>query len=134
MTHRDYQRDHAAAFEPILVRHRDWLEGNPGHTVFECEIGWAGLLGDLFDAVAGHVRDDNGTVRIGQIKEKYGTLRVYWTAFVASDVDDRIEKLIDVAEMRSAIECEICGNPARLRGNRWVQTLCDLHAKAKGMS
>lgn len=127
-----YETDHAAAFTPILERHRDWLEGEPHHSVFECEPGWAGLMFDLFDAVAPVVRADEGRVEIRQIKEKYGVLSVIWRAFVSPEADAEIEALIDIAELRSAIECEVCGQPARLRGKGWVQTLCDHHAKERG--
>lgn len=64
--------------------------------------------------------------RASQVKEKFGTLRFYM-----SSSNDKIEKLIDEAERKSAITCEECGEPGVLRGGGWLKTLCDKHATEK---
>lgn len=57
-----------------------------------------------------------------QIKEKYGTLRFYY-----SGGDDYINGIIAYAESMSQTTCEICGDKGLLRGFGWVKTTCDKH-------
>lgn len=61
--------------------------------------------------------------RFLQIKEKFGTLRVY-----LDHADDRIMALMDMAERLSEVTCEQCGEPGELRTGGWLKTLCDEHA------
>jgi hypothetical protein len=55
-----------------------------------------------------------------QIKEKYGTLRVYY-----SGGDDFCQGVIDMAESMSSVTCEDCGVPGKAREGGWIRTLCD---------
>jgi hypothetical protein len=55
-----------------------------------------------------------------QVKEKYGTLRFYM-----SSETDEMDAAIHKAEYLSSKTCDICGKAGRLRGEHWVQTLCD---------
>ena len=48
-----------------------------------------------------------------QVKEKFGTLRFYYTGG-----DDRIDGMVRMAESMSAVTCETCGAPGKLRGDR----------------
>jgi hypothetical protein len=57
---------------------------------------------------------------VGQIKEKFGLLRVYIGEGTKA-MFDRINK----AEEDSAYICEECGGEGKLRDTRWVRTLCD---------
>jgi hypothetical protein len=60
-----------------------------------------------------------------QVKEKFGTLRVYTEVDPA--VRDRALELVAAAERRSAATCEDCGDPGTLRENgRWDLTLCEV--------
>ncbi len=59
-----------------------------------------------------------------QIKEKFGTLRFYYWGG-----DDYCRGIESMAESMSAVTCEVCGSPGKLRKGGWVQTLCDEHAK-----
>lgn len=62
-------------------------------------------------------------VEIAQVKEKFGTLRVY-TQTIDSDVD----AIIDAAEKLSEFTCESCGRPGELRNTHgWLKTACDSH-------
>lgn len=63
-----------------------------------------------------------------QIKEKFGTLRFYYTGG-----DDYIDGLVRMAESMSAVTCETCGNPGERHGGGWVTTLCKEHAEARGI-
>ena len=61
--------------------------------------------------------------QIQQIKEKFGSLRVY-----VSYGDEVVHELIGYAEYLSSVTCEVCGAPGEMRNDRWVKTLCDDHA------
>ena len=55
-----------------------------------------------------------------QIKEKFGTLRVY-----TNMTDSFCDGVIAMAESMSAITCERCGLPAkRINDDGWIVTLC----------
>ncbi len=58
-----------------------------------------------------------------QVKEKFGTLRFYM-----SSSTDEMEAWIDEAEAESAVTCEECGAPGKLRGKGWLYTACDAHS------
>lgn len=57
-----------------------------------------------------------------QVKEKFGTLRFYY-----SGGDEYISGFVSMAESMSAVTCETCGNPGRARGQGWITTLCQKH-------
>lgn len=61
-----------------------------------------------------------------QIKEKFGTLRFYYHGG-----DDYIRGLEAMADSMSAVICEDCGKPGKLRTGGWVRTLCEDHAHEK---
>jgi hypothetical protein len=57
-----------------------------------------------------------------QVKEKFGTLRFYY-----SGGDDVIDGMVSIAESLSAVTCEECGSPGSTRDGGWIRTLCDKH-------
>ena len=63
-------------------------------------------------------------VVVDQVKEKFGTLRFYY-----SGGDDVIDGMVQIAESMTSVTCEVCGNVGRRRGSGWVRTLCDEHSK-----
>lgn len=64
--------------------------------------------------------------KIVQIKEKFGTLRFYTNGWT-----DEIGAAITEAERASAVTCEDCGEPGKLRGRTWLFTSCDAHARGE---
>lgn len=98
------------------------LRGNLMAFGCECGDGWYGILERLLVDIA--AMSPPADFAILQVKEKYGTLRVY-----VSSASDAIFDRIDQAELESAATCEICGKPGKLRGTHWVETLCDDCAK-----
>jgi hypothetical protein len=84
----------------------------------ECGDGWYDILRDLC------LKIKDTDTKFVQIKEKFGTLRVYvWNA------TDEVYAEIDKAEALSAKTCEQCGAPGVTRGGGWIQTLCDTCAR-----
>lgn len=101
----------------------------------ECGPGWYDIIDSLFIAIE-DVLDESvhayknidRLLRVGQIKEKFGGLRVHLD--YGDDITDseyaRMEEAIEKAEGESIRTCENCGKPGRLRVDRgWMRTLCD---------
>lgn len=57
---------------------------------------------------------------IKQVKEKFGTLRVYLEGY-----DNVIAEISNFAESMSVTTCEECGNIGEIRKFKWIKTLCD---------
>lgn len=106
----------------------------------ECGNGWFGIISSLCWMIRQH--EDNKIwrkkyleendleklkqepeyfpVKFDQIKEKYGTLRVYF-----SGGDEYVEGLVSMAEAISGKICEVCGNKGQPNKGGWISTLCD---------
>jgi len=77
----------------------------------ECGIGWRGLLekvcGELERMIAAIPARNRDDYRATQVKQKFGTLRLYMGRYTDEMVD-----AIRVAEMESMDTCETCGGKA----------------------
>ena len=90
------------------------------------ESGWNHILEQLFSKIEkrlsenNDLRDPDMGFRIDQIKEKFGSLRIYVTT-----MDNQIHDWVNEAEKASGITCEICGNEGSLhKKGIWLKTLC----------
>lgn len=72
------------------------------------------------------VRDIVPQVVVDQVKEKFGTLRFYY-----SGGDDTIDGMVRMAESMSAVMCEECGNPGTQNSRGWIKTLCETHRQER---
>jgi hypothetical protein len=93
--------------------------------------GWRDLLERACVRIRAAIRADDAAASFGfsQIKEKFGTLRIYAEGALSPEVDALVEEAIDLAEARSATTCEVCGEPGRLYGGGWLTTRCAAHAE-----
>ena len=97
---------------------------------FECNDGWFNILNQLMASIQHHIDWKNRKeeivpqVTLDQVKEKFGTLRFYYTGG-----DDYIYGLVSMAETMSGVTCEHCGNVGRQRGRGWLYTACDEHTR-----
>ncbi len=82
--------------------------------------GWVPLLDRLFMRIESHVQFNPTPVVVGQVKEKFGGLRVYF-----DESDDFVNGLGTMAESVSWMICEDCGARGELRCGGWIRTLCD---------
>jgi len=95
---------------------------------FECGDGWFPILNQLMGNIQHHIDWKNRTeevvpqVVLEQVKEKFGTLRFYY-----SGGDDYISGLVSMAESMSGIMCETCGNPGTRTSGGWIKTACKEH-------
>ena len=100
---------------------------------FDCGDGWYNIINMLCTNIQSHERNNklNNVVMppviATQVKEKYGTLRFYYTGG-----DDYINGVVAMAEYMSGVTCETCGAPGEIRDVGWMRTLCDVHAKEQG--
>ena len=86
----------------------------------------------LAEIVAGDFRqvpDAIPQVTLDQVKEKFGTLRFYYTGG-----DEYISGMVTMAEAMSGVTCEDCGDPGERRGGGWIYTACDLHTKPEHLN
>jgi len=90
--------------------------------------GWLGLTLPIIEEVRRYnIKNPENEIKIDQIKEKYGSLRIY-----LSHEPDYLEAMICKAEHESEYICEICGARGKNEEiNGWYMTLCDEHRKAK---
>jgi hypothetical protein len=111
---------------------------------FACGDGWFNILDQLMGNIQHHIDwnlrqrqvavDYNSKaapesmrkvpelvpqVTLDQVKEKFGTLRFYYTGG-----DDYIDGMVRLAESMSGVICEGCGNVGERRGGGWVHTYC----------
>jgi hypothetical protein len=97
--------------------------------------GWRDLVETAIERIANAVAGSpRGLVRIGQIKEKYATLRVYLDSQIglSEPASDAIDRAICLATARSACTCERCGAEGRLyKYGRTFVTSCDVHGRGK---
>jgi len=100
---------------------------------FECGDGWYNILNALMGNIQHHIDWNNQNfekgytqykqvpqVTLDQVKEKFGTLRFYYTGG-----DDYVRGLVTMAESMSAITCETCGNPGTQTRGGWIKTICE---------
>lgn len=91
---------------------------------FECGGGWYWLIDNLCKTIQSYI-DDNAHLNIWQVvatqvKEKYGTLRFYYTGG-----DETIGGMVWLAEHLSGKICEECGSNDTVTQTRgWIKTRC----------
>ena len=88
-------------------------------TLEECKSqvgkGWAELITRCYEACK-----TTDSVRILQVKEKFGGLRFY-----IYGGNDYVDDVITKAEKESSSICEKCGKPGEPRDFSWIKTLCE---------
>jgi hypothetical protein len=140
---RDCERAHLALWtvesrttgdwrDRIVQRHPQLFRDERGRTPGYPQVGpgWAELIGLAAERIASASRNATVPIRIFEVKEKYGTLRLHTGRIDDPTVADAVEEAIALAEARSACTCEECGGKGRLyeRGDV-LATLCGRHAR-----
>lgn len=114
---------------PSLFRGKDMLiTENLMSFGCECSDGWFNIINAACSVIATHTEHEGKTdFLFTQIKEKYGTLRMY-----SDGGDAYTDGIIAMAEAMSGVTCELCGAPGKLKGGGWLTTRCDkCHPKDK---
>jgi hypothetical protein len=98
----------------------------------ECGEGWRDLLGRACIRIRAALETHGGSFRFTEIKEKYGTARLYWEGALPEEAEEKVDEAIDLAWACSAYTCEQCGQPGRLfNRSGWFATACDEHGKGE---
>ena len=120
-TYSEAIRLHNETFEPF----RDMFKQSFGVST---NPGWYPMVEKLLLDIRALPKDD-GLVRINQIKEKFGGLRVYVEVSGSGDFKERVRGMIDQAEKQASRTCEFCSNPGVLRSAGWMRVTCEKHSK-----
>jgi len=89
--------------------------------------GWLDLVASICYTINSHEkaleqkwRENVDYVVFQQLKEKFGTLRVYYMGG-----DEYIHGAVRMAENYSSKVCEMCGSSGRPTKTRWIKVLCE---------
>jgi hypothetical protein len=96
----------------------------------DCGNGWYKILDELCYELSNLDVD----VVFDQVKEKFGTLRIYYHMnfdFGINVYYEKIDKIVYEAEKMSAETCEVCGSKGKLRTDGWFRVLCDTCEETK---
>lgn len=99
---------------------------------FDCGDGWFNIINRLCQNIQHHIDWKNkekevvAQVVVSQVKEKYGTLRFYY-----SGGDDTIDGMVSMAESMSGVTCEECGNIGESNNGGWIKVLCETHREER---
>lgn len=89
----------------------------------ECGKGWKHLYQPIIDYVAEYNKDkdEDERIRIMQIKEKFGELRIYLSHYT-----EELDEMISEAEDKSYNTCETCGKyiEGPIEEHHWIYPLC----------
>jgi hypothetical protein len=91
---------------------------------FQCHPGWAPLLYDLLGELERLIveRPELADMRVLQIKEKFGVLKIYVSDHASSD---DVWNLLERYQQASSEVCERCGEPGELiHTDFWARTAC----------
>lgn len=92
--------------------------------------GWYGIIRAMCFAISRHIEHTDKPIdfKFTQVKEKFGTLRVY-----SEGADEFIRGVIRMAENMSAATCEVTGGPGQMcRKGHWFRTLSREQAAKDG--
>jgi hypothetical protein len=99
---------------------------------FDCGDGWFNIINQLCQNIQHHIDWKNkekevvAQVVVSQVKEKYGTLRFYY-----SGGDDTIDGMVSMAESISGVTCETCGDVGISTNEGWIKVLCETHREER---
>ncbi len=97
---------------------------------YELDDGWYSVLDGMCAEITELYKKSGLPINIKpeQIKEKYGTLRFYYSfdGDTPSELKKEITDIVIKWERKSATVCEECGADGELRGDMsYISTLCD---------
>jgi hypothetical protein len=112
-----------------VIRYIDELERVFGYLIpytsgYVCR-GWMQLIWNMLQEIDVTTNVEDGHPEFVDIKEKYGTLRVY-----GGNITDEVQNIIDRYSDLSAKTCMTCGQPGKMRDkSEWYYVSCDQHER-----
>lgn len=100
---------------------------------FVCGDGWYNIIDEFLSRLTLILKREKFTIDIIQIKEKFGSLRIYYNMNDEQEKHRKeVRNILMLAELKSFKTCEICGKDGDIRqDNGWVSTLCNSCVKEK---
>lgn len=123
-----WQQELIARHPEIFVRKTAGRPFSPAYPT--CGYGWSEIVTRAVERVS--AAGAGCRLHFSQIREKDGSLRMYWKAdaSVPETIEQAIQDAVALAEARSACTCEVCGSPGRLYcSGSFVMTRCPVHAR-----
>jgi hypothetical protein len=141
----DPQLARLIAAHPLLFR------GKPPKSFSHLPAGWFAIVDRLCSDIEAELGQEGcASFSMLQIKEKFATLRLYYSLAESRDVHidamiagagrqhliaahgksvaiDRVRDLVGAASAASAVTCDMCGQPGASRDMNWERTLCEMH-------
>ena len=124
--------NHQDTYTEAMCLHNETF--NPFRDMFKQSFGvstnpgWYPLVEKLLLDFRALPQED-GVVRINQIKEKFGGLRVHVEVSGSDDFNERVVLMIEQAEKEASRTCEFCSDPGVLRTPGWTRVTCEKHSK-----
>ncbi|MBY3575408.1 hypothetical protein HFN65_31210 [Rhizobium laguerreae] len=94
----------------------------------ECGEGWAGIVGRVLERIAATPGlAEMSHFRILSVRQDLGFMKI--DAGYDGIYEDSLRPLFLLAEFRSRVTCEECGQPGHMRStNGWKRCRCDEHS------
>lgn len=109
---------------PLLMHQRE--DNSFRRFGLEVSAGWLPLVYELFACLEDLQQGSGEAVRISQVKQKFGSLRVYLG--VGKKIDDDLDLLESLFERLSIKTCDICGAVGSLKSDEgYFCTRCPNH-------
>lgn len=119
----------------LIARYPYMFEGrNIGLTFYK---GWVSIIANACEKVDSLLGDKKHGFRFVQIKEKFGSARLYYEFGDSEGVSDEqyagVRDAISEAEGLTNTSCQVCGAnvPDDASGDGWIRTLCAEHSLEK---
>src|SRR5258708_4591515 len=97
----------------------------------DCGDGWRDLLKSACAKIDAAITQRE-RFRVIEIKKRFATLRFYWRGNLSTEAEVKIVEAIALAEARSSVTCEQCGEEGRpYRAAAVLITRCTVHAKGQ---
>jgi hypothetical protein len=92
--------------------------------------GWTQILAQACGEIDAILGENKRRFHFSQNKEKYGSARYYYNSeSLGSEELQRIQTLLDQAELATETACMLCGRPATIeKHGGWFLCLCTAHA------
>ena len=111
-------------FPHLYRRHNKPISETSMCLGFDCGDGWFDIIYDLSRDIETQLKKEPCDIAqkfaVEHVKEKFGTLTYY-----IHMESEAISRFIRQARAKSAVTCESCGQPGKLRRGLRQQTLCD---------
>ena len=102
------------------------------HWGFEHNNGWLEIIKELSEKLKLISEVSGIEIVADQVKSKFGTLSYYYSTNRQYDKTSPdylwlmiIRDVVIMAERKSAVTCELCGEYGKIRPGGWIRTLCE---------